>query len=709
MSEIRVLDHNTVDQIAAGEVVERPASVVKELTENAMDAGADAITVEIRGGGADLIRVTDNGAGIPASQIPNAFLRHATSKIRSIEDLNTLHSMGFRGEALASIASVSRVRMITRQKDELMGHCYEVNGGEASGPEEIGAPEGTTVVVSQLFYNTPVRRKFLKTPTAEGNLIAELMEHLALSRPDISFKFVLNGKNRFMTSGSGDLKEVIHRIFGREAAKSVIPVSREVNGIRIDGYLGSPSMNRPNRNFENCFLNSRYIKSELLSRGIEEGYRGYLMQHKFPFCVLHISMDSAEIDVNVHPSKMDVRFHEREKVFEGLSSSVSETLHSREMIPESPSEKEEEKPAEAPEPFEEKRRQEAASRNFPAEGGAGEDLPESGGITSEGVPGSESAVTEKLRLESRQVGEIAESEKLRSESDTAADPKALSLKTSGGGNRNAEEADEKPAAEDMRRPKERDIFEITFSDEDDTAEVSDLRPAAAGLKAVSAPAVRSQIPPDPYKGAKQLEMLPKERVISEKARKQYRLIGCVFNTYWMFSWQDKLYFVDQHAAHEKVNYERLVAQYNENHVYTQQLAPPIIVTLSPSEKDTMEEYRSVLEKAGFTMEDFGGSEVALTTIPLELYRKEPSALFLETLNELGLKGSGAVSAAVDRVLATMACKAAVKGGDVISMQEMDTVLDELLTLNNPYHCPHGRPTIFSMSRSELERRFKRIV
>lgn len=658
MSEIRVLDHNTVDQIAAGEVVERPASVVKELTENAMDAGADAITVEIRGGGADLIRVTDNGAGIPASQLPNAFLRHATSKIRSIEDLNTLHSMGFRGEALASIASVSRVRMITRQKDELMGHCYEVNGGESSGPEEIGAPEGTTVVVSQLFYNTPVRRKFLKTPTAEGNLIAELMEHLALSRPDISFKFVLNGKNRFMTSGSGDLKEVIHRIFGREAAKSVIPVSREVNGIRIDGYLGSPSMNRPNRNFENCFLNSRYIKSELLSRGIEEGYRGYLMQHKFPFCVLHISMDSAEIDVNVHPSKMDVRFHEREKVFEGLSSSVSETLHSREMIPESPSEKEEEKPAEAPEPFEEKRRQEAASRNFPAEGGAGEDLP-------------------------------------------------FSLHSPGGVSRNTE--DEKPAAEGFRRPKERDIFEITFSDEDDTAEVSDLRPDSAALKAAPAPAVRSQIPADPYKGAKQLEMLPKERVISEKARKQYRLIGCVFNTYWMFSWQDKLYFVDQHAAHEKVNYERLVAQYNENRVYTQQLAPPIIVTLSPSEKDTMEEYRSVLEKAGFSMEDFGGSEVALTTIPLELYRKEPSALFLETLNELGLKGSGALSAPVDRVLATMACKAAVKGGDVISMQEMDTVLDELLTLNNPYHCPHGRPTIFSMSRSELERRFKRIV
>ncbi len=662
MAEIRVLDHNTVDQIAAGEVVERPASVVKELTENAMDAGADAITVEIRGGGADLIRVTDNGAGIPAAEIPNAFLRHATSKIRSIEDLNTLHSMGFRGEALASIASVSRVRMITRRKDELMGHCYEVNGGEASGPEEIGAPEGTTVVVSQLFFNTPVRRKFLKTPTAEGNLIAELMEHLALSRPDISFKFVQNGKNRFMTSGSGDLKEVIHRIFGREAAKSVVPVSREVNGIRIDGYLGSPSMNRPNRNFENCFLNSRYIKSELLSRSIEEGYRGYLMQHKFPFCVLHISMDSAEIDVNVHPSKMDVRFHDRENVFEGLRSSVAGALHEREMIPESPEEKVEERLPEAPEPFELKRREEAA---LAEDKRAEEILFSEDGSEEPAKPKEDPAVTEEVPAAAETTGKI----------------------------------------------KDRDIFEISFSEEDDEAQVTDLRNRVVEKKAEDVPQIRTQpkVPEDPWKDAKQLEMLPKERVISEKARKQYRLIGCVFNTYWMFSWQDKLYFVDQHAAHEKVNYERLVKQYNENRVYTQQLAPPIVVTLSPSEKDTLEEYRSVLEKAGFTIEDFGGSEVALTTIPLELYRKEPSALFLETLNELGLKGSGAVSAAVDRVLATMACKAAVKGGDVISMQEMDTVLDELLTLNNPYHCPHGRPTIFSMSRSELERRFKRIV
>ncbi len=668
MAEIRVLDHNTIDQIAAGEVVERPASVVKELTENAMDAGADAVTVEIRGGGADLIRVTDNGAGIPAAEIPHAFLRHATSKIRSIEDLNSLHSMGFRGEALASIASVSRVRMITRQKDELMGHCYEVNGGEASGPEEIGAPEGTTVVVSQLFFNTPVRRKFLKTPTAEGNLIAELMEHLALSRPDISFKFVQNGKTRFMTSGSGDLKEVIHRIFGREAAKNVVPVSKEVNGIRIDGYLGSPSMNRPNRNFENCFLNSRYIKSELLSRSIEEGYRGYLMQHKFPFCVLHISMDSAEIDVNVHPSKMDVRFHDRENVYEGLRGSVAGALHEREMIPESPEEKETEKLPEAPEPFEQKRREEAAEQVS-----AEELLP-----TDEGKP-----------------------------SVTALETPVTAQKTDASG----PAAEKTPGVKAAVTPEDRDIFEIRFSDEDDAAEITDFRAAPVEKKAESVPQIRTQpkVPEDPWKDAKQLEMLPKERVISEKARKQYRLIGCVFNTYWMFSWQDKLYFVDQHAAHEKVNYERLVAQYRENRVFTQQLAPPIIVSLSPSEKDTLEEFRSVLEKAGFTIEDFGGSEVALTTIPLELYRKEPSALFLETLNELGLKGSAGTLSVIDRVLATMACKAAVKGGDVISMQEMDTVLDELLALNNPYHCPHGRPTIFSMSRSELERRFKRIV
>ena len=672
MSVIKVLDNQTIDQIAAGEVVERPASIVKELVENAMDSGADAITVEIKGGGIDFIRVTDNGSGIAAEDIPTAFLRHATSKIRSITDLESLHSMGFRGEALASIASVSKVTMITKCPEELMGHKYCINGGVPEELEEIGAPNGTTLISAHLFYNTPVRRKFLKSATGEANVISELMEHLALSRPDISYKYIVNGTTRFMTTGSGDLKEVIYRIFGKDTAKEMVPVSYDVEGIRIDGYLGSPVLNRPNRNFENYFLNQRYIRSDVVARGIEEGYSGYTMQHKFPFCVLHISIDSSEVDVNVHPSKMDVRFHDRQGCFDHISRAVSDTLHNREMIPETVLEKQAEKKEKvvAPEPFEDKRRTEIVQ-------------------------------------ETSEISQLGKEEK---DEETQNDTQDIVIKS---------EPEETPVTKDNR-----DIFDISFDDDSDDAKVVDFRAntTVSITKEAETPAPEKKmqyipkqqvlpnlIPEDPYKNAQQMELLPKERVISEKARKQYRLIGSIFNTYWMFSYQDKLYFVDQHAAHEKVNYEKLVRQYKAHQVYTQQLNPPIIVSLSPSETETMEAYLEHFSELGFTIESFGGTEYAISTIPLDLYRKEPKTLFMEILNELSLKGVRSTPNIIDRVLATMACKASVKGGDVISMQEMDAVLDELLSLENPYHCPHGRPTIFSMSRTELERKFKRIV
>ena len=648
MGIIHLLDNKTIDQIAAGEVVERPASIVKELVENAMDSGADAITVEIKGGGIDYIRVTDNGCGISAEDMPNAFLRHATSKIDDISDLNTLDSMGFRGEALASIASVCRVSMISRRGDELLGHKYEVNGGVPGEIEDIGAPEGTTVIAAHLFYNTPVRRKFLKTATAEGNTIAELMEHLALSRPDISYKYVQNGSTRFMTNGSGDLKEVIHRIYGREAAKTVVPVSCVEGGIHIDGYLGSPAMNRPNRNFENYFLNRRYIKSDVISRAIEEGYKGYMMQHKFPFCVLHINIDSNLIDVNVHPSKMDVRFSDREAVFEGLSKGVADALHEREMIPESEGEGRI-KPVidAAPEPFEKTR-----------------------------------------------IGDMVDHNGRYVDHDSHGDAEADMS------------ADAEPSGEKNEIPS-RDIFDISFDDDNDTAEVADLKVSPVSVSK----SIKSPAPPieDPYKNAQQLSMLPVERVISANARKQYTLLGCVFNTYWIFSYQDKLYFVDQHAAHEKVNYERFLRQYKDSRIYTQQLAPPIIVSLSRAEEETLEKYSEELEALGFTIESFGENEYAISTLPMELYKKEPKSYFLEILNDLLLRGGGKAPGVIDRVIATMACKAAVKGGDVISREEIETVLDDLLGLDNPYHCPHGRPTIFSMSRTELEKKFKRIV
>ncbi|MBR3104611.1 MAG: DNA mismatch repair endonuclease MutL, partial [Lachnospiraceae bacterium] len=689
MSVIRVLDNQTIDQIAAGEVVERPASIVKELVENAMDSGADAITVEIKGGGIDVIRVTDNGSGIAADDIPTAFLRHATSKIRSITDLESLHSMGFRGEALASIASVSKVTMITKCPDELMGHKYCINGGVPEELEEIGAPNGTTIISAHLFYNTPVRRKFLKSATGEANVISELMEHLALSRPDISYKYIVNGTTRFMTTGSGDLKEVIYRIFGKDTAHEMVPVSYDVEGIRIDGYLGSPVLNRPNRNFENYFLNQRYIRSDVVARGIEEGYSGYTMQHKFPFCVLHITMDSSEVDVNVHPSKMDVRFHDRQGCFDHISKAVSDTLHGREMIPETVLEKQKEKKEKllAPEPFEDKRRTEMVQTvNESARSLVEEKSEETVGINdkAESVLPKTTPPAEDENLEKHK--EISNSEDTREEKSES----GIAV------NKSAE-----PVYEPVTK-ENRDIFDISFDDDNDDAKVVDFRANknASITKESKAETVSSvpddtkntaediksdaddteadrkqpgnekkmqyipkqqvfpnRIPADPYQNAQQMELLPKERVISEKARKQYRLIGSIFNTYWMFSYQEKLYFVDQHAAHEKVNYEKLVRQYKAHQVYTQQLNPPIIVSLSPSETETLEAYQEHFAELGFTIESFGGTEYAISTIPLDLYRKEPKTLFMEILNELSLKGVRSTPNIIDRVLATMACKA----------------------------------------------------
>ena len=648
MGKINVLDDKTIDKIAAGEVVERPASIVKEFVENSIDAGADAITVEIRMGGIEYIRVTDNGDGIAAEDMKYAFMRHATSKIKRIEDLDSLHSMGFRGEALASIASVSKVTVVSKKKDELMGHRYEADTGSLS---EIGAPDGTTITAAHLFYNVPVRRKFLKSAASEAGAIEDLLEHLALSRPDISFKFISNGRDLIFTSGSGDLKDAIYRIYGREMARELIPVSYEKDGISIDGYLGTPAINRPNRNFENYFLNGRYIKSDVVAGSLEEGYSGYTMQHKFPFCVLLIGVSPAEIDVNVHPSKMDVRFHDRELFYASMRDAVSGALHANEMIPEADlsGERKLVKPEikDAPEPFETKRR-------------------------------------EEIREEVKE--EILRSAK----NDSAKVQDESALVHPGAGDRS--------------------IFSVDFSDEDDEAVVKEavLRSVAEDEtkenKTVSESLYAS------YKKPEQLSILPRERVVSKNARGQYELKGCIFNTYWLFSYQDKLYFIDQHAAHEKVNYERLINAHREKKVYSQRLSPPLIVSLSAAEQEVFYGSEEIFKQLGFEVSHFGGKDFALHTVPMELYRKDETGLFMDILNDLCLRGNiKGLPGAVERVCASVACRSAVKGGDVISKEEMEQILDDLLTLDNPYHCPHGRPTMFSVTRTEIEKRFKRIV
>lgn len=639
--EIQVLDENTIDKIAAGEVVDRPASVVKELVENAMDSGADAVTVEIREGGISLIRVTDNGKGIPKAEVARAFLRHATSKIRSAEDLLHLSSLGFRGEALSSICAVAQVELITKIPDDLTGLRYVIEGSNEKTAEEIGAPAGTTVLVRNLFYNVPARRKFLKSPQSEGGHISELMEHLALSHPNISFKYVINGQVRFHTSGNGDLKEIIYRIYGKDIAKELLWLEKEEAGKKISGFIGTPNIGRANRNFENYYINGRFIKSPVIAKAAEDAYKAWLMQHKYPFFVLHLTLAAEDMDVNVHPSKMEVRFHEAALVSDFVYGAIHDTLSSREMLKEITFDKPKQEKEDTalnkapvrehvPEPFEIKARSLSVQNR-----------PESEAAQEEETAQEQ---TERLLAEEPVYGRLlgmpdapksSEPEKLRS---------------------NVIKKEEHILVE---RPVQMNLFE--------------------------------------------------EKLISQNLRDEYKLLGQVFDTYWIVCFRDKLFFIDQHAAHEKVKYERLYKQIRERSISSQQVSPPIILTLSGSEEKVYTEYAAYFEKMGFEIEHFGGNEYAVRSVPTDLFGHHTKELLEEMLDELAegsIKGEPEV---ITSKLASMSCKAAVKGNHTMSFAEAEALIDELLTLDNPYHCPHGRPTIITMTKYELEKKFSRIV
>lgn len=658
MTAIQILDSATIDKIAAGEVVERPSSVVKELVENALDACADAITVEIKEGGITFIRVTDNGSGIDSSQIRNAFMRHATSKIRSAEDLTHVVSLGFRGEALSSICAVAQVELITKTKDNLTGVRYVCEGTVEKECSEIGAPTGTTVLVKNLFFNTPVRRKFLKQPMTEGGYIIDLMEHMALSRPDTAFKLMVNGQVKFHTSGNGSLKEVIYRIYGKETASQLLPFEKETKGIKVEGYLGKPILNRSNRNFENYYINGRYIKSSLIAKALEDGYSNYLMQHKFPFTVLHFTIDTEMVDVNVHPTKMDVRFTGGNYLYDFVASSVAAALQQREMIPEAllSEEKEEEtQKIKVPEPFEQQR-----TRQFQV---------------------MEEQRYEAVRSPSRDIfiREAAE-ESLKAMADNTSSDDDFFVQIP------ARVADSTPTLR-TEMPVE-------------PAAPGTAMPANAE-QTEQAPAVKTEPP-------KQLDLFD-EKMLTKENRPRYRILGQIFDTYWLIAFNDKLFIVDQHAAHEKVKYERLMKHYHEKDIVTQTLNPPIVVTLSAKEEATFLSCKDVFAGLGFEIEDFGGREYALRGVPVDLYGQEEKTLFLSVLDEMSEGPLHKDLTVVEEKLATMACKSAVKGNHSFSFAEMEALIDELLTLDNPYNCPHGRPTIISMSKYEIEKKFKRIV
>lgn len=681
MRKIAVLDQQTIDKIAAGEVVERPSSIVKELVENAIDAGATAVTVEITDGGKKMIRITDNGGGMERDQVPLAFLRHATSKIEKVEDLEHIASLGFRGEALSSIAAVAQVELITKTPSALSGVRYVINGGVQESLEDMGAPEGTTFLVRNLFYNTPARSKFLKSDTTEGNYVSTLMEQLALSHPEISFKYIQNKQVKLHTSGNYNIKDVIYNIYGRDITKALLEVSYENDFMKIEGFVGKPEISRGNRTFENYYINGRFVKNRIIAKGIEDAYKGFLMQHKFPFVSLHIQMEGNDLDVNVHPSKMEVRFARGTEVYDAVYETVHKALTTREMIQTVPFGKEEPvkklssvvKPGDVPEPFEMKRRAE--------------------------MPEYRTQVANTVNRTSNV--SIKGNDRTVSAPDTAMDKKQFSSYSTlpRGTITMAEQAVREQKIYQTKDPftkAEEKLFEGTINDKN----IHEKQPDAMQVN-MSQEVEKQQKP-------QQLELF-EEKLLAPESRSRHQLIGQIFDTYWLVQFEDKFFIIDQHAAHEKVYYERFVKRFREQTVESQYLSPPLIVSLNLQEEALLKANRKYFEDFGFEIEPFGGKEYCITAVPANLYGLTEEELFLEMLDNLASEKDKDPLGIFASRLATMACKAAVKGNHQMSDREANALIDELLTLENPYHCPHGRPTIISMTKTELEKKFKRIV
>lgn len=618
MPNIAILNQETIDKIAAGEVVERPCSVVKELVENAIDAGSTAITVEIKEGGISFIRITDNGCGIERDQVAVAFYRHSTSKIRSAEDLLTVKSLGFRGEALSSISAVARVELITKTYDELTGTRYVIEGSKELSNEEIGAPDGTTFIVKDLFYNVPARRKFLKTAQTEGSYISDMVEKLALSHPDISFKFINNNQAKLHTSGNGNRKDIIYHIFGREISSSLLAVKHECEYFKVEGFIGKPVITRGNRNYENYFINGRYVKSNILSRAIEEAYKSFLMQHQYPFTVLYFTFFS-ELDVNVHPTKMELRFDNNNEIYVELCDTIYAILSRKEMIPE--------------------------------------------------VPVDSTPAPKKIVHEYKEP---------------------------------IPEPFEKRRINEVRAAESRSVYGQSV-----TSAVKDY---SAIEPAVKTPKTSTAYEPAQAVTGTQQTLGDYDKVfLTESSKKQFSIIGQLFKTYWLIEFEDKLYIIDQHAAHEKVLYEKTMARLANKDFTSQRISPPIVMTLDARECEMLEKYRPQIEQFGYEVEHFGGKEYMISAIPDNLFNIDMKDLFIEMLDDFSNATGRQTPDIITEKVASMSCKAAVKGNDKLTLPEINKLIDELLSLDNPYNCPHGRPTIISMSKYEIEKKFKRIV
>lgn len=645
MAKIQLLDQKTIDNIAAGEVIERPASVVKELVENAVDAKANAVTVEIKDGGMTLIRVTDNGIGIPKDQVKTAFLRHATSKIRSVEDLLSVSSLGFRGEALSSISAVAQVELVTKTAESFSGVSYKIYGGEEEAFEDIGAPDGTTFLVKNLFYNTPARRKFLKSATTEAGYVEQMMVHIALSHPEISFKFIHNNKNKIYTSGNGKVKDIIYHIYGRDVARALIPLEAQNEDVKVTGFVAKPYVSRGNRNYESYFINGRYIKSSIIYKAIEEGYRTFTMKHRYPFVCLDFKIDQELLDVNVHPTKMEIRFRNGREIYELVVDAVRAALLQKDLVQdvlrETPKKKELPKTKEVkkPEPFEVNRRKEEVQK-----------VDQQGQGVQQQVEKQRQGVQQQIEKPSHPV------------------KKTLT------------------ASESSKNTK---------------------KPTYAGLNYNTQKKEFPQYKTDELSSNQMT--LREDPVFSVQARPDRKILGQLFKTYWLIEYEDQLFIMDQHAAHEKVNYERLMKNFKEKEIYSQRLEPPMVVTVSMTEAEALTRYKDAFAGLGFTIESFGGNEYCIREVPANLYGIGERDLFMELLDAVSQENGTLDTEVIASKIATMACKMSIKGNQRVSLMEVEHLLDELMKLENPYQCPHGRPTIIKMSKYEIDKKFKRIV
>ncbi len=681
MGKIAVLDQQTIDKIAAGEVVERPASVVKELVENAIDAGATQITVEIKEGGIGYIRITDNGSGMEKDDIPVAFLRHSTSKIRSADDLLGVSSLGFRGEALSSISAVAMVELITKTKENELGSRCCIEGGVQKSLEEIGAPDGTTFIIRNLFYNTPARKKFLKSEMSEASAIHELMTHLAMSHPEVGFKVLIGGQMRIQTSGNGNLKDVIYHLYGRDVAMRLIEVDREEGPLHVRGFLGKPEISRGNRNYENYFVNGRYVKSKIIAKGIEDGYKTFMMQHRYPFVCLDIHMDGKMLDVNVHPTKMELRFSNQNLVYDLLERMTKDALSGRELIPEVT--------------LDEPKKQVVMPEKAPQQVPPVQTLREPESTYQVQKPAAVSTASVERTIPSYQKPE----QKVPLEKMwTTPEPQKETVKPQ---DKNLEYF-----MEQMRKRVEERYKAPEAPAPTEQRETTETAQSTVPEQSATVP--ETPVEEKPPQKPEQLDLFD-GKLLSKEAAVHHVIIGQLFDTYWLVQFGEKLYIIDQHAAHEKVLYERLMKDLRNRTFQSQMLSPPIVLNLSMQEEELFLKYRSCFTEMGFEIEEFGEKAYAVRAVPANLPGVARREILMELLDSLSdITGSGNSESLMDKV-ASMSCKAAVKGNHQMSAMEAKALIDELLSLENPYNCPHGRPTIISMSKYELEKKFKRIV